>query len=1391
MRARMITATAIVLAMLGAALGAVAGNASAATGTPDSYGYVYTDSKTPEPSVSFNWVDITGTGTRAPLSGDDTYGGPYPIGFNFSFYGQRFTMFNISTNGFITFGPCSSSLSNTQLPNAGTPNNLIAAYWDDMVVGTDELIYQIIGSEPNRQFVLEWYNVNRYGYSSYPMTFEIILNETTGDIWLQYLSLSTYPFEGQSATVGIENADGTIGTQYCYNQYVLEDGLAIRFSTMPVIIGPSQADQGEPGETVTYDITVGNLQPFSDCIDVTYASVEGWTVSMYDVLMNPLTDTDTDGIPDTGTLLAYESFDMFVTVEIPPVIGAAYDETTLYATSTVDPLVGNSCVLTTSLQIAWLEPPHSDYGVDEDLDGLYDELAVEVSVYAMNSGWCYLEGHLQTGSFASIAWDYTSYYLTTGTNSIELSYYGWSVRDTASDGPYVVELYLYDDSYVLIGQGTHDTFAYSYTDFAEDPGLFAPPFSDEAPDEDSDGLYDYLQVDVNIEVNRAGRFIVSGGLYDDSWLWLEDFELDDDFDVGVHTLSFVFDPWTIRTQAIGGQFNIEVYLEADIDGWLMWMDYEWYETSYYDAMLFEAPPAMFEPPHSDYGVDDDADLLWDRLVVEVSVNVTEAGIFTVQGVLTDMWGTYMETVSEYGYLDVGVQIVELEFLGFWMRFYGNDGPYNVYLYLKGESLMMDEDYHQTSYYAYNSFEDALAWFEPPHSSYALDSDGDMLNDSLVFEVRVNATVADAYWIVAYLYEPGWGSYLGEDLVEVHLDVGVNIVEMTFAGWQISNSWEEGNFIGEFYLYGPGDRYLDYDLFSTDYYYYTDFDEFPAEITNPVTSYAADDDHDMLYDRLQVNTTVEVYSEGQFYLRGILYDNSWWQVSFDDVWATLEEGTQLVTLDFPGWMIYAHGYDTTLWVELHLYDSEMNQLSSWTHMAAWYDHDEFETGWPMMQSGWTESTPAIDGLVGDGEWSDATAVELAELYAGNEVPATLMVMNDASTLYICYDAYGDMSENRNDASSVSFDTDNTRLETDGADDQFWMTAESLGSTGHLVFDDNSWSWEEDCSPFRHEGLSGAIGFAVSPDHDIEHRIFEYAIPLSLLGVAAGNSMGFLGGSEVCPGVDDDGGEASWWPAHTDGFADMNLYGELTLAAPVVIPPPTTTAVAAGTAGTSGWFTSGVNVTLSATGGDGGVDYTEYRVNGGAWTAYSSPVVFNADGTHTLEYRSVDNAAQVEATKTLTVKIDRVAPVTVATVSSPNVWLNMTDATSGAGHVTYRIDGGAWMTYSGMLTLSEEGTHTVEYYSVDAAGNAEAAQTLEVEVGDDGGAFGFGDWTFWMVIALIAIIAIISIGAIFGMRRKAKESDAKSAIKDIGTAVSQMQEDVTPPQTQEPPKPPEGK
>jgi len=158
--------------------------------------------------------------------------------------------------------------------------------------------------------------------------------------------------------------------------------------------------------------------------------------------------------------------------------------------------------------------------------------------------------------------------------------------------------------------------------------------------------------------------------------------------------------------------------------------------------------------------------------------------------------------------------------------------------------------------------------------------------------------------------------------------------------------------------------------------------------------------------------------------------------------------------------------------------------------------------------------------------------------------------------------------------------------------------------------------------------------------------------------------------------------------------------------------------AGTSGANGWYRSAVAVTLTSTDATSGLAVTAYRIDGGAWQTYSAPFVLVADGSHTVEYYSTDVAGNIESAVSFAVPIDTVAPATSMSasgtagsagwyLSSVFVTLTPSDATSGVNVTSYRVDGGSWQTYAAPFIVSGDGSHTLEYYSVDGAGLTETA------------------------------------------------------------------------------------
>ncbi|MBM3322975.1 M6 family metalloprotease domain-containing protein, partial [candidate division WOR-3 bacterium] len=216
------------------------GLVGAFTGGPDSRGYSWIDSDTTG-GPSYTWVDITGTGTMLGSGDDARWSVTLPA--SYSFYGTGYGTVWVSTNGWLSFGsdPGTNAPANTAVPNSGAPNRAVYAFWDDLnLVAVDSgfVYYQHGGTSPNCSTVVMWKNARIKGASTYNhATFAAVLFQN-GRILLRYrdaaVSDTNYNW-GRSATVGIEDENGTVGLQYMFNGApkgnLLANERAIRFAS--------------------------------------------------------------------------------------------------------------------------------------------------------------------------------------------------------------------------------------------------------------------------------------------------------------------------------------------------------------------------------------------------------------------------------------------------------------------------------------------------------------------------------------------------------------------------------------------------------------------------------------------------------------------------------------------------------------------------------------------------------------------------------------------------------------------------------------------------------------------------------------------------------------------------------------------------------------------------------------------------------------------------------------------------------------------------------------------------------------------------------------------------------------------------------------------------------
>lgn len=151
------------------------------------------------------------TGTVAHASGwdDDVTANTIPIGFTFGFNGANYTTCSINSNGFITFGATTSAAANwAPISSATAYNGAISAIGFDLISNSSTIIYTTTGTAPNRTFIAQWNNAQRYslGAIAGDFNFQIRLSETTNVINVVYGSCAPATTTVYSVQVGLRGA---------------------------------------------------------------------------------------------------------------------------------------------------------------------------------------------------------------------------------------------------------------------------------------------------------------------------------------------------------------------------------------------------------------------------------------------------------------------------------------------------------------------------------------------------------------------------------------------------------------------------------------------------------------------------------------------------------------------------------------------------------------------------------------------------------------------------------------------------------------------------------------------------------------------------------------------------------------------------------------------------------------------------------------------------------------------------------------------------------------------------------------------------------------------------------------------------------------------------------
>ena len=321
-------------------------------------------------------------------------------------------------------------------------------------------------------------------------------------------------------------------------------------------------------------------------------------------------------------------------------------------------------------------------GFDKDGDGRYDELLVKFEVTSSSTGEVNLGGIIQIGSNAFRAIP-SNLMLETGKQIVQISFDGEKIGDIGLDGPYQIGalwvaspeepvLTIIDPEMMLDYKTfTYDTLAFAADDFEVTEAVFSDDYSYEGIDQNSNGLYEAIKINIGLNIAIPSTFQVSGVLEDGQGNYIGDAVWTGTGNIA----SLIFDvtdfqpPFTLE--------NLKLTLQ---NGKLL--DYRTYKVFEITDLedIIETSDVQIETPQPaeantrDVTTIDSWDIVpmdtndngrFDKLVVNVDVTVTDsAGTYRIEGLLEDEYGTEIAwSVSDPQALDLGSQTMALEFDG--------------------------------------------------------------------------------------------------------------------------------------------------------------------------------------------------------------------------------------------------------------------------------------------------------------------------------------------------------------------------------------------------------------------------------------------------------------------------------------------------------------------------------------------------------------------------------------------------------------------------------------------------------------------------------------------------------------------------------------------------------
>ncbi len=438
---------------------------------------------------------------------------------------------------------------------------------------------------------------------------------------------------------------------------------------------------------------------------------------------------------------------------------------------------------------------YADTGMDTDTDGLHNTLKLSVGVMVTETAMYNIVAWLRDSTETDFAWASTQTTLNAGTHVVDLFFDGLLIRNANSDGPYQVarvELRTGDEELLVdSANNVHSTNAYHRTDFDPMDVALTGSYSDIGIDTNADGMYNSLQVNVGVAVQKAGTYTIIGQLEHSGSIAVA--RTITSLSMGGQTIGLDFDGQAIFSYRQNGPYQLRALRVEDASGNRIDFKYEAYTTNAYSYNQFQHSGTTIDAgSYSDQGLDVDSDGDYDYLRVAFQVSVDQEGAYRLLATLSDSAGEMIANVVQEFDLSTGTNTINLDFPGGNIREHGVNGPYKVVSLSLLRANGTIADYQQLAYttqaYNYTSFSPLLVSSTGNFRDRAQDGDGDGLYGYLKIDIGVipgdsGVIVAQGRLVDSTGYEIEWAESSTEMVAGI-----VQTITLSFAGQSILASF---------------------------------------------------------------------------------------------------------------------------------------------------------------------------------------------------------------------------------------------------------------------------------------------------------------------------------------------------------------------------------------------------------------------------------------------------------------------------------------------------------------------------------------------------------------------------------------------------------------------------